>query len=60
MCYLLHIFLQASWQGGMDDPPDPLGIHPHPKGNSSHHNFGLACAKGLLDALSVLQRRRVS
>ena len=54
--YLLNILFKAPGEGHMHNPPHPLRIHPHPKGNSSHHHFGLAGTEGLLDVLPVLHK----
>lgn len=51
---LLHILLQGPGQGHVHNPPHPLGIHPHPKGNSSHYHLDFANTEGLLDMLPIL------
>ena len=44
----------------MHDPPDPLRIHPHPKGHRCHHHLDLASTEGQLNLLSVLQSGHVA
>ena len=55
MIHLLDILFQAPGQGEVHDPPHPLGIHPHAKSHSGHHNLYFAGAERQLDLLPVLQ-----